>query len=166
MRGKLISSLIAVDVDDAKLALARKNGVNHTINPKNEDLVERVKEITGGHMADFVVEGTGNTKVLDMAAQLIRVTQGRVVLMSSHEEITEKFDFRSFITKGGKLLVPHPAYSLNQEDDMRRAVELINNGTFDLSEMITHRFKLDDIQKAFESLEHKPAGYIKGEVIP
>jgi len=166
MSGHLTASLTAVDVDENKLKLARKFGATHTINPKNEDILARITEITGGHLADFVIEGTGRPEMLEKASLMIKYKQGRMILMSSHEEASRNFDFRDMVHRGAKLLVAHPAYSLDQPDDMRRAIENLNLGIFDMSEMITHRFRLDDIQKAFETLEHKPSDYIKGIVIP
>ena len=44
----------------------------------------------------------------------------------------------------------HPGHSLNQADDMRRACDLICKGTFRNRELVTHEYKLSEIQKAFE----------------
>ena len=49
---------------------------------------------------------------------------------------------------------------------MRRACDLICKGTFRNRELVTHEYKLSEIQKAFEQLEHKPAGFMKGIVVP
>ncbi len=49
---------------------------------------------------------------------------------------------------------------------MRRAVMLINSGTFRMDGVISHRFPLDRVQQAFETCENKPADFIKGVVIP
>jgi threonine dehydrogenase-like Zn-dependent dehydrogenase len=62
--------------------------------------------------------------------------------------------------------VAHPGHSLNAADDMRRACDLICKGTFRNRELVTHEYKLSEIQKAFEQLEHKPAGFMKGIVVP
>lgn len=45
-----------------------------------------------------------------------------------------------------------------------RAGLLLNKGTFRSTEIISHRFRLEEIERAFQTLEHKPAGYIKGIV--
>ena len=54
----------------------------------------------------------------------------------------------------------------SEPEDFRRAVVYINNGTFQNKPLITHEFKLSEIQTAFETLEHKPAGFMKGIVVP
>lgn len=63
LSGNLLGGLIEVDVDDAKLELAKKYGATHTINSKNEDVKEAVKKITNGRKCDFVIEGTGIPKL-------------------------------------------------------------------------------------------------------
>ena len=85
--------------------------------------------------------------------------------MSSHHDSGE-FDFRKAIDLCAKIIVPHPNYSPDPWDDFRRTVLLINNGTFVTKPLVTHEFKLSEIEKAFDTLEHKPADFIKGIVIP
>ncbi len=164
--GKLLAGLIAVDIDDAKLELAKKYGATHTINSKRENVEERVREITSGHMADFVVEGTGVHALLNGALDYLKSGRGRLVVMSAYEEMSNNFNFRKCVAKSCDIIVPHPGHSLNQADDMRRACDLICKGTFDIKNLVTHEYKLSEINKAFQELEHKPAGFIKGLVYP
>jgi len=167
LKGNLLSGLIAVDTDDSKLKLAKEYGATHTINPKEQPMDKVIAEITNGHMADFVIEGTGVPEVLETCIPCIKSgARGRLILMSSHEAPSKNFDFRGAIARCIDLRVPHPGYSLNQADDLRRAANLINDGVIDLSKIITHKFSLEDIQKGFETLENKPADYMKGVIIP
>lgn len=166
LSGNLLAGLIAVDIDDAKLELAKKYGATHTINSKRENVEERVREITGGHMADFVVEGTGVHALLNGALDYLKKGRGRLVVMSAYEEMSNNFDFRKCVQKSCDIIVPHPGHSLNQGDDMRRACDLIGKGVFEIKELVTHEYKLSEIQRAFEELEHKPAGFMKGLVYP
>jgi threonine dehydrogenase-like Zn-dependent dehydrogenase len=166
LAGKLLGALIAVDVSPAKLELARRSGATCLINPKAEDAVARIREISGGRMADFVIEGTGIPELMGEAANYLKTGRGRLVLMSSHERAAREFDWRTVQNKGIAVAGAHPSYSLDQTDDMRRAVRLLNNGAFRMDGIISHRFPLDRIQEGFETLERKPADYIKGVVIP
>jgi len=166
LAGKTLAGLIAIDVDDNKLSIAKKYGVTHVIKSRTKDAVEEIEKITNGHMADFCIEGTGIPTILDQCADYLRVGRGRLCLMSYHETLAEKFNFRKFSDKGIIMLNPHPNYSADALEDCRRAVLLINNKIFTESDLISHTFRLDEIQKAFETLEHKPAGYIKGVVYP
>ena len=166
LAGRLPAALVAVDVSPAKLELARRFGATHTVNPRAEDAVARIGDIGGGRLADFVIEGTGIPELMGEAANYMKTGRGRLVLMSSHERAAREFDWRTVQSKGIAVAGAHPSYSLDQTDDMRRAVRLLNNGVFRMDGIISHRFPLARIQEAFETLEHKPADYIKGVVVP
>ena len=161
LKGNYLAGLIAVDVDDEKLALAKKFGATHTVNPLKEDAQEVIRKITNGNMCDFVIEGTGNPSLLGSCISFLK-NAGRLVIMSSYETTCKELDLRPAIEKGISIKVAHPASTPNAADDMRRAVSAINCGTFSNDSMITHRFKLEDIEQAFKTLENKPKGYIKG----
>lgn len=165
LAGKMLGGLIAIDVDDIKLDQAKKYGATHVINSRTSDAERIVAEITNGHMADFIIEGTGVPHLVPSCAKLLRICRGRVALMSYYEENIKEFDFRPFADKGAIITNPQPAFCADQLEDTRRAVALINNGSFDQSDIITHKFTLDQIQLAFETLVNKPKGYIKGVVI-
>ena len=166
LAGNLLAGLIVVDIDDRKLEMARGYGATHTINSRTENVQERIREITGGHMADFVIEGTGVHALLNDAMDYLRKGRGKLIVMSAYEEMSPNFDFRKAVNLSLDIHVPHPGHSLNQTDDLRRACDLIARGSFQVRDMITHEYKLSDIQRAFEELEHKPAGFMKGIVIP
>lgn len=161
LSGHLMDTCIVVDIDDEKLELAKKYGATHTINSMKEDVKSRVREITNGRMCDFVIEGTGIPKILNECIYYLK-NAGRLILMSSHESECPSFDFRPAIQRGITIKVAHPTSTVTPADDMNRAVALINNGTFHNEDIITHRFKLEEIEEAFRTLENKPKDYIKG----
>lgn len=167
LAGRLLAGLITIDVDDARLELAKKYGATHTINSKIENVPEKLKEITGGHMADFVIEGTGIPALLNSAQDYLKAGRGsRLILMSSHHDPCRDFDFRKAIDRGTQIIAAHPPFSCDEFDDFCRAVELINNGTFDNRALVTHEFRLSEIQTAFETLAQKPEGFMKAIVVP
>ncbi|WP_119582795.1 alcohol dehydrogenase catalytic domain-containing protein, partial [Streptomyces europaeiscabiei] len=61
------AKIIAVDIDDAKLDTARKLGATHTVNSKNVDAVEAIRELTGGFGADVVIEAVGRPETYKQA---------------------------------------------------------------------------------------------------
>ncbi|MEA4969662.1 MAG: zinc-binding dehydrogenase [Candidatus Pelethousia sp.] len=167
LSGGSLNALIAVDTDDAKLELAKKYGVTHIANPLRDDVAAIVAQATGGHMADFVIEGTGVPELLNDCVRLLRTTgRGRVVLMSSHKRPCHDFDFREMVSRSAELIVAHAKYSEDQMEDMRRGLRFLENGVIKMDDIITHRYELADISRAFEDLVNKPAGYIKGIVVP
>lgn len=165
LAGNLLAGLIAIDIDDDKLEMARVFGATHTINSKTENVTERIREITQGHMADFVIEGTGIPALFSGAQDYLKTGRGRLVLMSSHHDAST-FDFRKAVDKGIEIRIAHPNYSVSERDDFRRAVININKGVFQSRSLVTHVFPLSHIQEAFETLAHKTPGYMKGLVVP
>jgi threonine dehydrogenase-like Zn-dependent dehydrogenase len=167
LAGPHLAALVAVDVDERKLALARQYGATHTINARSEEALSRVLDISKGAGADFVIEGTGLPENMNTGLQYLRYTgRGKLVLMSSHERPCREFDFREAIDRAAEIIVAHDAHATNQLDNLRRAVNRLGDGSFQVRDLITHEFALADIQHAFETLENKPDGYLKGIVIP
>lgn len=64
------STIIAIDLHDSRLELARELGATHTINSRDEDAIARILEICGGP-ADFVIDCTGSVRVIEMAAEAV-----------------------------------------------------------------------------------------------
>lgn len=160
--GSHLGERIAVDMDDSKLELAKRFGASRTINPAREDVAGVLAEVSGGHMADVVIEGTGVPAVLNQSATLLRKGRGRLILMSSHEAPCPEFDFRPLVERGAELRVTHPAYADDPVENLRRAVALLSAGVFRSEGLVTHRFPLESISEAFATLENKPSDYIKG----
>lgn len=166
LSGSLLAGLIVVDIDEKKLELAKRFGATHCINPKNTDVATSIREITKGHMADFVIEGTGNPSVVNTAMACLRTGKGRLALMSSYEMEDAPFNLKMAMERSIEVRVLHNTCCVDQRDELRRAVECLNQGIFKMDGVITHVFRLNDIQKAFETLETKPADYMKGIVVP
>ena len=165
LAGNYLDKLIAVDIDDKKLEMAKRYGASHIINSGKTNVTDELKLITGGRLADFVIEGTGIPALLNEAQHYLKQGKGKIILMSSHSKMAESFDFRVAIGKSLEIIAAHPDYSVNEADDFRRAVAFINNGTFKNSGLVSHEFPLKEIQRAFEIFENKPSDFIKGIVV-
>lgn len=167
LAGGNLNALVCIDTDDEKLALARKYGATHTVNPLRDDVQQMVSDATDGHMADFVIEGTGIPELLNDCVKLLRTSgRGRIVLMSSHKRPCKEFDFREMVGRSAELVVAHAKYSEDQMEDMRRGLRLLERGVIQMDDIVTHQYELGDISQAFENLIHKPKGYIKGVIVP
>jgi threonine dehydrogenase-like Zn-dependent dehydrogenase len=144
--GTIIVTGLARDV--AKLALAREFGADYTINVDAEDTVPRVLDITGGALADVVLELT------PMAEQPVRDALhavrhgGRVVLagLKGGRDVALNTDLiiNKAITVMGAYGVDSRAYA--------EAIRLIESGRFPLERMHTHTFGLEDAALAIETL--------------
>lgn len=166
LSGNLLAGLIAVDVDDGKLELAKRMGASAVVNSRREDASKRIRELTEGHMADFVIEGTGLSQVMEACADYCKDGPSRLCVMSYYEEPMEQFHFRRFLDKGTSIFTPHPVSEREPLDAARRATAMINNHTFRQEEIVTHTYRLEQIEEAFKTLANKPKDFVKGVVYP
>ncbi len=134
--------------DEHKLALAREFGADHTINVESEDVVERVREITDGAMADVVLELTpiADQPIRD-AIECVKHS-GRIVLAGlkggkSVELVTDRL-----INKGVTL---RGAFGVNA-DAYIEAIRIIESGRFPLEKMASGTFELADTEAAIQAL--------------
>jgi threonine dehydrogenase-like Zn-dependent dehydrogenase len=159
-----LQALIAVDIDDTKLELAKKFGATHTVNPKNSDPEQVIEEITNGKMIDVAVEGTGGPGTA-VCIKILRPRNPRLVIMSSFKG-PQEIDMVMMCGKAIDMVCAHPGIQKDREDGCRRTATLINNGVFKTDDLISHQFRLEDIMTAFETLENRVEGYMKGIVVP
>ncbi len=143
-----------LDRDRSKLQLAREFGADHTINVDQEDTVERVREITGGRLADIVLELTPMaTQPVLHALQAVR-HGGRVVLAGLKGgrpvELPSDLIINKAITVVGAYGVDSRAYS--------EAIRIIESGRFPLERLHTHTFPLAEAARAIETLAGEVAG--------
>jgi threonine dehydrogenase-like Zn-dependent dehydrogenase len=142
--------------DSSKLALAREFGADHTINADTEDTVQRVAEITGGRMADLVLELTPMAHEPVRDALSAAAQEGRVVLAGlkgtrARVEICTDLIVDKAITVTGAFGVDSRAYA--------EAIRIIESGRLPLQRMHTHDFGLDDLERGIRTL----AGEVPGE---
>lgn len=163
--GKAPASLIAVDLLDSRLQLARDIGATHTLNGRDPDFLKKVQAITNGHGTDVVFEVTGNARAAELAAQTLRPQRAKYALAGWYGK-PDQYVLRNWTTKGAVIMTPHPKFSLDPNDDMRRAMEGLARGVFPMEKLITHTFSLDDLQHGFEMMLGAAEGYIKGVVMP
>jgi threonine dehydrogenase-like Zn-dependent dehydrogenase len=169
LAGPILGPVIAVDLDDRKLELARQFGATHALNPDEGDIVRRVEEITDGRKADVVVEGTGGQAGVETAVRLLRPGNPRLVIMSSFKHPIQ-INMLALCGVAAEVIHAHPGIRRHlddRRDHCRRTETLINHGVFQTDPLVSHRYPLDGIQTAFEHFEsNRPAGYVKGIVIP
>ncbi len=144
--GRVIVTGLAADA--RKLALAREFGADHTIVADEEDTVARVRELTGGDLADVVLELTPMAAEPVTDALLSARHGGRVVLagLKGDREIPLRTDVivNRALTVVGAYGVDHRAY--------REAIALIESRRFALEKLHTHSFGLEETVKAIETL--------------
>lgn len=123
--------VIAIDLDDEKLELAKRLGAKDAINSKTDNVVERVKEITDGYMADVVIEAVGSPVTYVTAIDIVAFT-GRVVCIG-YAKSEVSFQTKYFVQKeldirGSRNAMP---------EDFRAVIQYLQNGTCPKDELIS-----------------------------
>ena len=145
------TTIIAVDLLDAKLDLARKFGATHTVNAAAEDPVECILDLTGGEGAHYAFEAIG--LVEQPFIQSVRCTRRRgVTVWVGHAPVNTPvtIDARDLINE--KSIIASMYGSSRPQIDFPRLLDLYGEGKLKLDELITRSFKLEEVNEAFEVL--------------
>ncbi|MGW1782282.1 S-(hydroxymethyl)mycothiol dehydrogenase [Streptomyces sp. NPDC002143] len=145
------AKIIAVDIDDNKLATAEKLGATHTVNSRNTDAVEAIRALTGGFGADVVIEAVGRPETYKQAFYA-RDLAGTVVLVGvPTPEMKLELPLLDVFGRGGALKSSWYGDCLPSRD-FPMLVDLYLQGRLDLDAFVTETIALDDVEKAFERM--------------
>ncbi|NIO20703.1 MAG: zinc-binding dehydrogenase, partial [Candidatus Aenigmarchaeota archaeon] len=148
--------IIAVDISDFKLKMARDIGATDTINSLEEDILDAVMRITEGKGVDFVVEAAGTKQTMENGMEIIH-NSGTVVIAGNLAH-GKKIEIDPFdLIKGKKIIGTWGGESVPDED-IPKYIEMYNKSGLDLGRLITNRYKLDEINRAFDELEEGRVG--------
>ena len=150
-------TLIAVDIEQDKLNLAREFGATHLINSSNENPVERIKEITRGQGVDYSIEAAGVVKTIEQAFQSVRIAGGKCVF-ASHPSSNEKIMIDPFDLICGKEIIGSWGGDSKPEQDIPKFAKLYLEGKLPLEKLLTRRYSLDQINEALNDLEQRKVG--------
>ena len=145
--------IVAVDLSDEKLHLARRLGATHCINAKGCDLSREIPRIVGDTLADVVIDSTGHVEMLEMAYQLT-CTDGVTMLISGPKAgynvslNPEPLHFGRTVTGFQVITESRPHHQIP------RYIKLANAGKLKLKELITDSASLDDINTVVEKMRN------------
>ncbi len=144
----LCDHIIVADVVDEKLKAAKSAGAAHTIHVLREDLEEKVREYTGGHGATVSIDAVCGG---DSLIRLLKATgnAGRVITMGFS---TAPAEINQFLITSKELDVRG---SRLQNKMFGKAIELIEEGTLDLTGSVSHTFPLIKAQDAFNFVDSR-----------
>ena len=129
------ATVIAADIDDEKLALARQMGASYVLNTKAEDAHQRLSELTGGNGPDVVIEAVGSVPTYQMAVEEVAFT-GRVVCIGyAKSEVllqTRLFVQKELDIRGSRNAMP---------EDFRAVIRYLERDTCPTDKLITKVIK-------------------------
>ena len=149
--------VIAVDILDSKLEVARAFGATHTVNSANEkDPIKLVQQITSGRGADYVFVTVGSAAALRQGF-LMSGQRGMTVIIGL-VPMKESISFTAFdFIMGERVVTGCGGGSPRLSIDIPHLVELYREGRLKLDELITGRYPLKEINMAIESAERGEA---------
>ncbi|MDP3082172.1 MAG: NAD(P)-dependent alcohol dehydrogenase [Rubrivivax sp.] len=157
------STIIGVDSNPHRLAIAKKMGADITLNYKECDVVDEIMKLTGGRGADSAIEALGLQATFESALRVIK-PGGTLSSLGVYS---------------GDLSIPLSAFAAGLGDHkivtalcpggkerMRRLMNVVASGRIDLGLMVTHQFKLVDIVQAYELFANQRDGVLKVAIKP
>lgn len=144
------ATVIAADIDDEKLALARELGASYTVNTMKEDVHERLEEITAGMAPDVIIEAVGSPATYQMAVNEAAFT-GRVVCIGyAKSEVT--FQTKHFVQKELDIRGSRNA----QPSDFRAVIQYLQRGTCPVDRLISMETAPEDAEAAMQNWAENP----------
>lgn len=145
------SPIIAVDLSDMKLVAAKDFGATHTINPARENVVERVRALTNGRRADYVMVTVGAKPAIEQGLTLIRRGGNLVIVGMPASGVLTEFD-PGWLASDGQRILGSKMGSARLAIDVPNLVRLYQQGRLKLTELISGRYKLAEINSAIASV--------------
>jgi L-iditol 2-dehydrogenase len=143
------ATVIGADLFERRAHRARELGADFGLIVAGDDLVDQMREVTHGAMADVVIVGPGSARAL--TAGIAAAGKGATVVQFTATPPDEEM-----------LVKPHdlyfnetrlvPSYSCGP-DDTREALDLVRNGVINARELVTHQFPLAEINQAYEQAQ-------------
>lgn len=157
------TTIIGVETVEARATVARRLGADHIVDFRKEDPVEAILKLTRGRGVDVAIEALGTQATFEAALRVLR-PGGRLSSLGVYSK---------------DLSIPLGAFSAGLGDHtitttlcpggkerMRRLMAVIASGRADLKPLVTHRFKLDQIEQAYELFANQRDGVLKVAITP
>ncbi len=144
------ATVVAADIDDGKLALARQMGATHTVNSRTEDVHARLQELTAGFGPDVVIEAVGSVPTYQMAVSEAAFT-GRVVCIG-YAKADVSFQTKLFVQKeldirGSRNALP---------SDFRAVIRYLERGTCPVDALVSKVVSPEDAPAAMQQWADEP----------
>ncbi len=142
-----------VSADTERFQLAIDFGAHYTINVEEENVVDRVMEITRGNMADVVVDVAGSTKAIQTSIDLVKIGGTVVVATVTGTETVTPLIVDKIVHKEIKF----QGVLSSDATCMGRAIKLVEARKYPIEKIITHKYTLEEAEKAVQAA----GGYLK-----
>jgi L-iditol 2-dehydrogenase len=146
------------------LNLSGELGADHQLNPLNDDIDKEIKNLTNGKGVDISFEVGGNQSTLDLASQICRM-EGKLVIFGYHPGSRVINDLGYWNWMAFDIINAHFRDMNTILRGTRIGMDLLNSGKIKMDKLITHRYSLEEIEKAFTAAKEKPVGFVKSVIV-
>ena len=148
--------IIAIDINDEKLATARAFGATHAINSANADATADVLAITAGRGGDYVFITVGAKPAFDAAYGMLASGGAAVLVGMPADGVMSQYELVELASRNQRILGSKMGMS-HIDADIPRLVALYREGALKLDELITRRYRLEDINEAIADVRRGAA---------
>ena len=141
------AQIIAVDMDDNRLAMAKELGATHTINSAKEDAVQRILEITGGRGVDCAMEAVGVEATWNICQNVVK-EGGHIANVGVHGK-SVNFELNKLWIKNLTITT-----GLVNANTTGMLLKTCCSGKLPLEKLATHHFKFSEFEKAYDVFKH------------
>lgn len=146
------SPIIAIDVDDTKLAAAKRLGADITIDGRDDQLPRRVLDATGGRGVQIAFEALGRPETFQQALTLL-AAGGRLVAVGIADRDTAANVHITPLVRRGISIVG--SFGGSPRTELPAVVQLAANGGYNVRSAVTARYRLDQTQQAYDDLAER-----------
>ena len=150
--------IVGVDLLEHKLEMGKKFGLTNTVVGEGDKVNDTIRNIVGVQGADVVIETTGNSRVIEQAYELAH-PDGKTILVGVPKK-GDNISIYSLPLHFNKILKGSKGGDAVPDLDIPRFIRLMKAGKMTLNNLITHEFKLDDINQALDVFRSGEAGRI------
>ncbi|MCD6408004.1 zinc-binding dehydrogenase [bacterium] len=152
--------VIAIDIDDEKLEIAKEYGADLCLNPDRENIKDIISEITDGKMLDVVIEATGKASPVNIGKEILG-WWGRLVLSSYTNDLISFALHDDIVGKELTIIGAHqpkcpvekvPYYPFWQVKNRVLSMEYLRDGILKIEKLISHRIAKKEISKTYSEL--------------
>jgi threonine dehydrogenase-like Zn-dependent dehydrogenase len=158
------------------IGLAASTGAHVAAISRRQESLDRAKmmgagetiqwadqNVASGRSFDVVIEAVGNQEALDLATNLTR-ERGRLIIAGYHQDGLRTVNMQLWNWRGLDVINAHERETSVYVQGIREAVEAATNGKLNLAPLLTHRYPLDQINRAFEAMHNREPGFCKAVI--
>ncbi|MDQ3514642.1 MAG: zinc-binding dehydrogenase [Chloroflexota bacterium] len=160
--------IVAIDVREEARQKAAELGADEVYHPADVPdtyRLTRFDEWQSTKGLDVVVEASGTQPGLTLAGEMVKA-HGILSILGYHQASDRQVDVGMWNWKAIDVVNAHVRRHADLMESMRIGLELTRGGLIDLGQLVTHRYGLEEVDRAYSDLRDKPAGFIKAVVLP